>query len=304
MALHSLRLCRILSALSAFHHYTARQTSHSNFCPSVPLLSKSLAIISPHWPLRPLIPSSMASYSQSSFGSNNKDDKVGSDTLALEGADYNHWLIIMEFPKDPKPTPEEMVCAYEETCAKGLNISVEEAKQKMYACSTTTYKGFQAVMTKEESEKFRGLPGVVFILPDSYIDLVNKEYGGDKYINGVIIPRRPPIQSGGGQERKHQTRNPDQPIYERVSRSSSNRQGNPSFSQQGSTQGDGRHFIASQNYSPRGSPQNHGPPGRRERRDPSHMNSNASEGRGPMPYHQTSIGFPSRKLPLKGAGKL
>lgn len=26
----------------------------------------------------------------------------------------------------------------------------------MYACSTTTYTGFQAVMTEEESEKFRG----------------------------------------------------------------------------------------------------------------------------------------------------
>ncbi|TYK15747.1 DAG protein [Cucumis melo var. makuwa] len=291
MALHSLRLRRILSALSAFHHYTAvsGQTSHSIFSPSVPLLSKSLPMISPHWPL---ISSSMASYSQSSFGSNNKIDKVGSDTLVLEGADYHHWLIIMEFPKDPKPTPEEMVRTYEETCAKGLNISLEEAKQKMYACSTTTYKGFQAVMTKEESGKFRGsLPGVVFILPDSYIDLVNKEYGGDKYINGVIIPRRPPIQS-------------DQPRYERVPRSTSNRQGHPSFNQQGSTQGDGRHFIASQNYSPQGPSQNHGPPGPRERRDPSPMNSNAREGRGPMPFHQRSIGFPSRKLPLKGAGKL
>ena len=33
---------------------------------------------------------------------------------------------------------------------------MEEAKLKMYACSTTTYTGFQAVMTEEESEKFRG----------------------------------------------------------------------------------------------------------------------------------------------------
>ena len=35
-------------------------------------------------------------------------------------------------------------------------FSVEEAKKKMYACSTTTYTGFQAVMTEEESEKFNG----------------------------------------------------------------------------------------------------------------------------------------------------
>ncbi|BBG96159.1 hypothetical protein Prudu_004883, partial [Prunus dulcis] len=56
--------------------------------------------------------------------------------------------------------------------------SVEEAKQKMYACSTTTYTGFQVVMSEEESQKFEGLPGVIFVLPDSYIDPQNKEYGG------------------------------------------------------------------------------------------------------------------------------
>ncbi|KAF2552810.1 hypothetical protein F2Q68_00037187 [Brassica cretica] len=39
------------------------------------------------------------------------------------------------------------------------------------------------------------LPGVVFVLPDSYIDPVNKAYGGDKYENGVITHRPPPIQA-------------------------------------------------------------------------------------------------------------
>lgn len=84
-------------------------------------------------------------------------------------------------------------------------VSLEEAKKQIYACSTTTYQGFQAIMTEEESEKFQGncihsiccsynsqikydtdfsvivwtgIPGVVFILPDSYIDPQNKEYGG------------------------------------------------------------------------------------------------------------------------------
>jgi len=63
----------------------------------------------------------------------------------------------------------------------------------MYAFSTTTYIGFQAVMTEDMSEKFRGLPGVVFILPDSYLYPETKEYGGDKYDNGVITPRPPPV---------------------------------------------------------------------------------------------------------------
>uniref|UniRef100_A0A1J3IVX5 DAG protein, chloroplastic n=1 Tax=Noccaea caerulescens TaxID=107243 RepID=A0A1J3IVX5_NOCCA len=121
-------------------------------------------------------------------------DVITDETVLFEGCDYNHWLITMEFPKDNPLSPEEMVSTYEHTCARGLGISLEEAKKKIYACSTTTYQGFQAIMTEQESEKFKDLPGVVFILPDSYIDPQNKEYGGDKYENGVITHRPPPIQ--------------------------------------------------------------------------------------------------------------
>ncbi|CAL1352612.1 unnamed protein product [Linum trigynum] len=60
-------------------------------------------------------------------------------------------------------------------------------------------------MTEEESEKFADVPGVVYVLPDSYLDPVNKEYGGDKYENGVITHRPPPVmrtrrygEEGGG----------------------------------------------------------------------------------------------------------
>ncbi|CDY37239.1 BnaA09g08600D [Brassica napus] len=65
---------------------------------------------------------------------------------------------------------------------------MEEAKKNMYAFSTTTYTGFQCTIDEETSEKFKGLPGVLWVLPDSYIDVKNKDYGGDKYINGEIIP--------------------------------------------------------------------------------------------------------------------
>ncbi|PKA66354.1 DAG protein, chloroplastic [Apostasia shenzhenica] len=143
-----------------------------------------------------------------------QESKIGPDEILFEGCDYNHWLITMDFPKDPKPTPEEMVETYVQTLAKVVG-SVEEAKKRMYACSTTTYTGFQAVMTEEMSEKFRGLPGVVFILPDSYIDPVNKEYGGDKYDNGLITPRPPPIQYGRQGRYGDRNRSYDQPRYDR-----------------------------------------------------------------------------------------
>lgn len=132
---------------------------------------------------------------RSSQRQNNIPDEIGPDTILFEGCDYNHWLIVMEFKDNNKPSPEDMVRVYEETCAKGLNIrflsnncsyvkhkiitacflvllflwirgfSLEEAKKKMYACSTTTYIGFQAVMTEEESKKFEGI--YLFLLSNS-----------------------------------------------------------------------------------------------------------------------------------------
>ncbi|XP_020967744.1 multiple organellar RNA editing factor 9, chloroplastic-like [Arachis ipaensis] len=57
-------------------------------------------------------------------------------------------------------------------------VIMEEAKKNMYAFSTTTYTGFQCTVDEATYEKFKGLPGVLWVLPDSYIDVKNKDYGG------------------------------------------------------------------------------------------------------------------------------
>ncbi|OMO80477.1 putative plastid developmental protein DAG [Corchorus capsularis] len=125
------------------------------------------------------------------------------ETIMLPGCDYNHWLIVMEFPKDPAPTREQMIDTYLNTLATVLG-SMEEAKKNMYAFSTTTYTGFQCTVSEETSEKFKGLPGVLWVLPDSYIDVKNKDYGGDKYINGEIIPcKYPTYQPKARKESKY-----------------------------------------------------------------------------------------------------
>ncbi|KAL9255463.1 Multiple organellar RNA editing factor 9, chloroplastic-like protein [Drosera capensis] len=108
-------------------------------------------------------------------GVGEKDQK---ETIMLPGCDYKHWLIVMEFPKEPAPTRDEMIQTYLNTLASVLG-SMEEAKKNMYAFSTTTYTGFQCTIDEETSEKFKGLPGVLWVLPDSYIDVKNKDYGGE-----------------------------------------------------------------------------------------------------------------------------
>ncbi|KAK9084963.1 hypothetical protein Sjap_025374 [Stephania japonica] len=141
------------------------------------------------------------------------------ETILLPGCDYNHWLIVMEFPKDPAPTREQMIETYLNTLATVLG-SMEEAKKNMYAFSTTTYTGFQCTVSEETSEKFKGLPGVLWVLPDSYIDVKNKDYGGDKYINGEIIPCKYPTyqpkqRSGSKYESRKYERRRDGPPTER-----------------------------------------------------------------------------------------
>ncbi|CAL4988617.1 unnamed protein product [Urochloa decumbens] len=189
------------------------------------------------------------------------DDKIDPDEILFEGCDYNHWLITMEFP-DPKPSREEMIETYLQTLAKVVG-SYEEAKKRMYAFSTTTYNGFQAVMTEEMSEKFRGLPGVVFILPDSYLYPEAKEYGGDKYENGVITPRQPPVHyskpsrtdrnrnyRGNTQDGPPQQGNyPNSPPPQRGFRNSPPQQGN---FQTYRSQQDGRGYAPQQSYAQAG----------------------------------------------------
>ncbi|CAI9105068.1 OLC1v1003917C1 [Oldenlandia corymbosa var. corymbosa] len=63
---------------------------------------------------------------------------------------------------------------------------MEEAKKKIYACSTTSYDGFQVECSEETAKNFKDVPGVQFVVPDFYVDPVNKRYGGDKYVNGEI----------------------------------------------------------------------------------------------------------------------
>ncbi|XP_057957896.1 multiple organellar RNA editing factor 3, mitochondrial [Malania oleifera] len=132
--------------------------------------------------------SSKSSYSPLKDSSPNWSNRPPKETILLDGCDYEHWLIVMEFPKDPAPSAEHMVDSYVKTLAQVVG-SEEEAKKKIYSVCTTTYTGFGALISEELSYKVKGLPGVLWVLPDSYLDVPNKDYGGDLFIDGKVIPR-------------------------------------------------------------------------------------------------------------------
>ncbi|THG05396.1 hypothetical protein TEA_002115 [Camellia sinensis var. sinensis] len=70
----------------------------------------------------------------------------------------------------------------------------EEAKQKIYNVSCERYFGFGCEIDEETSNKLEGLPGVLFVLPDSYVDPENKDYGAELFVNGEIVKRSPERQ--------------------------------------------------------------------------------------------------------------
>ncbi|KAB1207078.1 DAG protein, chloroplastic [Morella rubra] len=132
MALHFLRLRRTLSSLSTLHRSLSAFPSIPAIC--TPALQSPLlhGPTSASWlssqPFTLLVQSrlfrstTLALLSSRSTFNSNSTEEIGPDTILFEGCDYNHWLFVMDFPKDPKPTPEQMIQTYEETCAKGLNI--------------------------------------------------------------------------------------------------------------------------------------------------------------------------------------
>ncbi|VFQ86266.1 unnamed protein product [Cuscuta campestris] len=109
------------------------------------------------------------------------------------GCDYEHWLIVMDKPGGEGATKQQMIECYIQTLAKVVG-SEEEAKKKIYNVSCERYFGFSCEIDEETSNKLEGLPGVLFVLPDSYVDPENKDYGAELFVNGEIVKRSPERQ--------------------------------------------------------------------------------------------------------------
>nr|DAD38143.1 TPA_asm: hypothetical protein HUJ06_008784 [Nelumbo nucifera] len=99
---------------------------------------------------------SASGYSPLNDPSPNWSNRPPKETILLDGCDYEHWLIVMEFPADPKPSEEEMIATYVKTLAAVVG-SEEKAKKKIYSVCTTTYTGFGALISEELSYKVKGI---------------------------------------------------------------------------------------------------------------------------------------------------
>ncbi|KAI4323001.1 hypothetical protein L6164_022645 [Bauhinia variegata] len=119
----------------------------------------------------------------------NWSNRPPKETILLDGCDFEHWLVVMEKPEGD-PTRDEIIDSYIKTLAQVVG-SEEEARMKMYSVSTRHYYAFGALVSEELSYKIKELPRVRWVLPDSYLDVKNKDYGGEPFINGQAVPYDP-----------------------------------------------------------------------------------------------------------------
>ncbi|KAG2585295.1 hypothetical protein PVAP13_6KG383000 [Panicum virgatum] len=125
----------------------------------------------------------------------NWSNRPPKETILLDGCDFEHWLVVMEPPPggnagNPDITRDEIIDRYIKTLAQVVG-SEEEARQKIYSVSTRYYFAFGALVSEELSYKLKELPKVRWVLPDSYLDVKNKDYGGEPFINGEAVPYDP-----------------------------------------------------------------------------------------------------------------
>lgn len=108
------------------------------------------------------------------------------DVFVLPGCDFKHWLIIM---KDPLRdlTRDELISCYIKTLATVVGSNYK-ARMKIYSVSTRYYFAFGARITRKTALKLKGVDNVRLVLPDSYLNIPNKDYGGEPFINGQPVP--------------------------------------------------------------------------------------------------------------------
>ncbi|XP_073159278.1 uncharacterized protein [Henckelia pumila] len=119
----------------------------------------------------------------------NWSNRPPKETILLDGCDFEHWLVVMEKPEN-EPSRDEIIDSYIKTLAMVVG-SEEEARMKIYSVSTRHYFAFGALVSEELSYKLKELPKVRWVLPDSYLDVRNKDYGGEPFIDGQAVPYDP-----------------------------------------------------------------------------------------------------------------
>ncbi|KAE9621615.1 hypothetical protein Lal_00032599 [Lupinus albus] len=156
---------------------------------------RRISSASPSLRLKVIFPHSHRSLSTRATSSSLNDpnpnwsNRPPKETILLDGCDFEHWLVVVEKPEGD-PTRDEIIDSYIKILAQVVG-SEQEARMKIYSVSTRHYYAFGALVSEELSYKIKELPNVRWVLPDSYLNVKEKDYGGEPFINGQAVPYDP-----------------------------------------------------------------------------------------------------------------
>ncbi|OAY62922.1 Multiple organellar RNA editing factor 8, chloroplastic/mitochondrial [Ananas comosus] len=198
MATRTLTLTLISKLSSSLHRLSSPLPSSSPLLRLRPLLAADPLLhrrrLLPDPAAAPRSFSTQPTTSSLRDSSPNWSNRPPKETILLDGCDFEHWLVVMEPPPGPGGNPDvprdEIIDSYIKTLAMVVG-SEEEARQKIYSVSTRHYFAFGCLVSEELSYKIKELPKVRWVLPDSYLDVKNKDYGGEPFIDGQAVPYDP-----------------------------------------------------------------------------------------------------------------
>ncbi|RWW39939.1 hypothetical protein BHE74_00054693 [Ensete ventricosum] len=104
-----------------------------------PLARLTVAAMEVSHPAAPPLPWLFVARSKTTSGSGysplndpspNWSNRPPKETILLDGCDYEHWLIVMEFSEDPKPSEDEMIGAYVKTLAAVVVESIFQSQKQ------------------------------------------------------------------------------------------------------------------------------------------------------------------------------
>ncbi|CAN6561054.1 unnamed protein product [Malus baccata var. baccata] len=132
------------------------------------------------------------------------------ETILLAGCDFEHWLVVMEAPQGDI-TRDEVINSYIKTLAtvvgrKLLFEKIQEVVSLLGEGSILLWSDFgitiavafdiqnlnyNPTLWQGLNDLLNKLPGVRWVLPNSYLDVKNKDYGGEPFINGQAVAYDP-----------------------------------------------------------------------------------------------------------------
>ncbi|KAH9330798.1 hypothetical protein KI387_002906, partial [Taxus chinensis] len=125
-------------------------------------------------------------------GDPSKRKRPPADTSVLfPGRDKEHWLIVMEPPEEGRKAAKDGQIERYIKCLATVLGSREAAIKAMYSVSVDRFYGFGCQVSEDISKKIRETPGVWYVWQDSYVNVEHKDYGGEQFIDGKIVPRTP-----------------------------------------------------------------------------------------------------------------